>query len=545
MNRRHFIKNLGLAASVPVLLNCFPLRAFASPLAQWAALSNSDKVLVFVQLHGGNDGLNTFVPLNQYSEYYNLRANIALPYTGNRKLITLDTRLPDAQQIGIHPDMLAFKQMYDEGSATVIQNVGYENINMSHFRGRDIYLMGGNYNDHFGSGWMGRFLEDEYTGYPANYPNTDMPDPPAIEFNNNATLALHRENGIPAGLCISNPDGFYNLVNSVGVNAPTEFPNNFYGDELKYLMEFEKKTGQFAERLQTVYNAGTNAKSITYPTTYTLNAPPQYSFNALSGQLKIIARLLSGGIKTRIFLVRIGGFDTHASQVETYDTSMGRHAALLYHLTTAMKAFYDDLKLQGLDKRVAAMTYSEFGRRVESNYGYGSDHGKAAPVMLFGTGLKGGVIGENPDLKNLDNGNLRYTNDYRKVYASVLTDWFGASESALVASKFGDHIANRFDLFGPAVSRNDLQQSQNANQISCYPNPATQNITVEIETEYSAKVQLAIYSIAGAEIFTLPAELSVGNLYQKQIDIQHITPGNYICKASINNKTSVVKFAKM
>ena len=208
------------------MLNGVSLNAFASPFEKYLTNEDNDKILVLVQLHGGNDGLNTVIPISNYDTYYNLRGNIAVPYSGNRKYIDLDPSLSDEQRIGLHPDMLGARDLYDNGAMSVVQNVAYENPNMSHFRSRDIMFMGGSYDDYYNSAWMGRFLNSEYPGYPSSYPNSEMEDPLALEMGNAASLATHRENGIPAGIAVRSPDGFYNLVNGVGVNAPANFPNN-------------------------------------------------------------------------------------------------------------------------------------------------------------------------------------------------------------------------------------------------------------------------------------------------------------------------------
>ena len=153
------------------------------------------------------------------------------------------------------------------------------------------------------------------------------------------SLAFHRENGIPIGFSIDSPEAFYNLINGVGAAPPIAFPDSHAGEELRYLMEFEKKSNQYATRLKEVYTNGSNTASVTYPSTYPFSAPLTAISNPLSGQLRLIARLLKGGCKTRIFMCRIGGFDTHANQVEKFDTTMGTHAALIYHLIRSSKSF--------------------------------------------------------------------------------------------------------------------------------------------------------------------------------------------------------------
>ena len=176
---------LSLLAFLGYELDLGGVPVFASPannlLGAWAASSDNDRVLVIVQLHGGNDGLNTVIPLNNYGMYYNMRPNIAIPQNGARKLIKLDDTLEDVRKVGLHTDMTGAKTMYDQGKMAVVQNVAYANLNGSHFRSRDVWFMGGNYDEYLSSGWMGRYLEYYYPNYPDAYPNAQMPDPLALE----------------------------------------------------------------------------------------------------------------------------------------------------------------------------------------------------------------------------------------------------------------------------------------------------------------------------------------------------------------------------
>jgi uncharacterized protein (DUF1501 family) len=328
--------------------------------------------------------------------------------------INLDDSIPVQDQAGLHPDMIAFKTLYDQNKAVIVQNVGYPDMNMSHFHGRDIMYMGVDGNDDnsgVSSGWMGRWLDTEYPGYPEGYPNDNMPDPIAIEMGSAMSIAFHRDDGIPIGMNVQSPEEFYNLINGVG-NPETLLyrPEGHAGDELEYLWEFEAMSNVYASRLRDVYLAGTNS-SVDYPEEYPNPAPANFINNPLSGQLRLIARLISGGIKTRIFLCRIGGFDTHAAQVDPSNSSYGAHAALLYHLSSSIKAFQDDLANMGLEDKVLTMTFTEFGRRVYSNESLGTDHGTSTPVFIFGKAVDGKIIGASPDLTDLNNGNLRYSVD--------------------------------------------------------------------------------------------------------------------------------------
>ncbi len=541
MDRRKFIKRMSAAGAAPFLLNGHFVRTLAadSPLMKMLAASNSDRVLIFIQLHGGNDGLNMVIPITNHTEYQLMRANIAIPKTGDRKLLELDPDLPDEQKVGVHPDMTGFRDMFLQNSAAVVRDVGYENMNMSHFRSRDIWFMGGDYDEYIPSGWMGRFLNEEYPGYPDNYPTDEMPDPLGLELGSDVTLAFQRENSIPAGIAIANPDAFYNLINSVGGEIPddTSYPDNHYGDEMRYLAQMEVKSNDYAGRLKEVYDAGKNSENVTYPTQYPNPAPTPYINNPLSEQLKIIARLLSGGSKTRIFLCRIGGFDTHADQVESFENTYGRHAALLYHVSQSVKAFHDDLADQGIEDKVLSMTFSEFGRRVYSNESYGTDHGKAAPILLFGSGLKGGVYGNNPDFNDLDNGNLKPQFDYRQVYTTVLSDWMGAPDSSIVNTGFGDYLSQKLDLIANPLAVNDLPDEYNGeNELSdCYPNPADIYTTINYRIEKDTKVYLRIYNLSGKVVKEIVNQEQRAGAYSVNVDISGLNSGNYIYRIDAGN----------
>jgi len=527
MKRRNFIKNLSLAASAPIMFNGVPVKMMANAMTDILRSMNGDRVLVMIQLAGGNDGLNTLIPINQYDKYHEFRSNIAIPDSGTRRFIDLDPTLPTDQLIGLHPDMISVKELYDDARALFIQNVGYDNMDLSHFRGRDIMFMGGGTEDYYNSGFMGRYLDDIYPGYPDSFPNETMPDPLGLEFGYTQSLLFHRSEGIPAGIAITDPDTFYQLVTGVGGDPPSYIPDSYAGDELSYLMDIETKSNQYADRLKEVYDKGINSPNVSYPENYPLPAPQQIKNNELSWQLKNIARLLSGGIKTRIFLVKIDGFDTHAEQVEAEDTTTGVHGALLYHLSGAVKAFMDDLKELGIEERVITVTTSEFGRRVHSNASLGTDHGKAAPVFLFGSGLKPGVIGSNSDLLNLDDGNLVHNYDYRQIYTSLLMDWMGADFETIVKTKFDPFIDTRLDIIGShfGLSENKINNFQ---ILTIGPNPTNSYTTVRYERNNTLPINLTISTLSGKVIRR--TQLSDGNpgIQEERLNFEGVTPGYYI-----------------
>ena len=534
MNRRSFIKKLPIALGAPMVINGMPITALAgnSYLQKMAAASTNDKVLVIIQLHGGNDGLNTIIPMDQYSRYYHLRPNIAIPDSGKRSYIALDSTLAVEDQVGLHPDMIAVKEMYDHGQVAIVQGVGYENVNGSHFRSRDIWFMGGGYDDQLDSGWAGRYLDYLYPGYPEAYPNEAMPDPLGIEVGNSVSLAFHRANGIPAAISISNPDQFYDLITSVGIDPPESVANTHYGKELRWILDIEEKSNQYAGRLRDVYERGSNAGEVIYPEKYPYNAPLQQAKNPLAGQLRMIARLLSGGSQTKLFVARIAGFDTHASQVESYDATMGSHAALLYHVSESVKAFQDDLKALSLDHRVLTVTMSEFGRRAASNGSYGTDHGTTAPMFVFGSQVNPGIIGTNPDLNNLKRNNLPEQNDYRQVYGTILQDWMEASDEALAVTRFTDYVqpGMKLPLLNNTVTANERDKfiKQRYRLDSCYPNPAQGLVNFSYRINHTLPVRLTIFDLQGSVMQRIVDEKQRPGSYQYQADVSYLNAGTYL-----------------
>lgn len=531
MKRRSFIKKAIGGASLPLMLNGIPLNIIANEFTNLLANSSNDHVMVMIQLAGGNDGLNTLVPINQYDTYNSYRSNIAIPNSGNRKYKIVNPNEPVTNQLGLHPDMQDTLTMYDNNLVTIVQNVGYDDMTLSHFRGRDIMFMGGGVNDYYASGWMGRFLNETYVGYPENYPNDEMPDPLGIEFGYAQSLAFQRETGIPAGLAIYDPETFYQLVTGTGVEPPTWLPDTYAGDELKYLMDLELTSNQYANRIKEVYDSGINSSSVIYPEEYPHEVPNAYKNNPLSWQLKNIARLLSGGSKTKLFIVKIDGFDNHANQVIEGNTSMGIHAALLYHLSSSVKAFYDDLKEQNLDTKVLTVTTSEFGRRVNSNDSLGTDHGKAAPVFLFGPMLKEKIIGNVPDLSNLDDGNLIYEYDYRQIYTSIVMDWLQAPIDLVETIYWGNFIDTRLDLFKDINAICENNQQNSISNLNIYPNPAKENTTIKIKLNYNRNISITLLNIKGQKLINIyDGKLSKGE-HQFKIDIRHLAPSFYLVRA--------------
>lgn len=405
MKRRRFLRDTITGVVLPTLLQGISLKALAGMPgvhARHAGL-NDDRVLVLIQLAGGNDGINTVIPFDQYSAYTAARPNIFLP---QEKVLPLN----GFDATAFNPALAAMQQLFNEGKLGVVQAVSYPKPNFSHFRATDIWMTGTDSDKVLSSGWAGRFLNDVFPQFPENYPNQAMPDPLAIQVGSVVSTALQGPL-FTMGMAISNPAGFYKLIEGkVNVNV-----NSRWGEQLDYIELMSQKTDQYA----TVIKQAAQKVPTQSP------AYPAAGKNPLADQLKIVARLIAGGLKTKVYMVSTGSFDTHAKQTET-DTTTGTHAKLLQRVAEAVGAFMNDLQFLQIENRVMGMTFSEFGRRIKSNASGGTDHGAAAPVFYFGSNIKHGVIGTNPLIPTnaTVNDNVPMQHDFRSLYASVLQNWF-------------------------------------------------------------------------------------------------------------------------
>lgn len=479
MIRRSFLKHtIQGAAAVPALANGLPY--FLGQRPSWTSilehfLTETDHVLVLVRMDGGNDGLNTVIPLDQYDRLANLRREVILP---ENKILPLD----GTDKVGFHPAMRGLQELYNDGKLTVIQSVGYPNPNFSHFRSTDIWMTGADSDEVLNTGWMGRYLHYEYPNYPENFPNPNMPDPLAIEIG--ALLSLTFQGPFSGmGMAVSNPADFYRLVQ--GIQTPA--PNTPAGDQLKYVRLIARQSNLYGDGIKAAFERGNN-----------LAAYPQD--NPLAEQLKIVAKLISGGLKTRVYMVSIGGFDTHDSQVEVSDHTIGEHAELLQYTSDAIAVFMEDVRRLGLENRVMGMTFSEFGRRIISNFSNGTDHGSAAPMFIFGKLLHPGILGDNPEIPltatAADNLPMQY--DFRSVYATLLKDWFCVPEADLESILLQNFqrlpIVNSPDCISTNI--HEANQAAGKALLRCYPNPFTAGIQIEFETG-GGHTMIQVFNAAG------------------------------------------------
>ena len=413
MKRRNFIKNVAPIAFVPFFSNRLFAAAYTPSVLNEAALATvaaeNDRVLVIVQMTGGNDGLNTVFPMNQYSNLMAARSNMLMPDTAPIVL--------GSTQTAIHPAMTGLKSLFDERKLAVVQGVSYTNPNFSHFRATDILTSGADSTEVLATGWAGRYLEYAFPGFPDAYPSVAMPDPLAIQVGSNLTPALQ---GYEINTGQTVPTSFDGSLISLLSYTNTNNPGGNAGTELTFLRNQQQYANQYAARIISAWNGGSNSAT-TYATTSTSN---------IAQQLKIVARLIKGGLKSKIYWVTLGSFDTHANQVAT-DRTTGLHATMLGDMSAAIRAFQTDLSLMALEDRVVGFTFSEFGRRVKSNASVGTDHGAAFPMFVFGSKVNWGVIGANAVIPASAgvNDQVAMQFDFHKIYANVLQNWFCVPQS--------------------------------------------------------------------------------------------------------------------
>jgi len=396
MKRRNFLRTAG-AFSLASLAPLTGIRASGYTKLTSLINADSDKILILVHLFGGNDGLNTVIPLDQYENLSTIRGSLAIR---SNRLLTITDKL------ALHTQMPGMKEMFSEGTLGIVQNVGYPDQNRSHFRSTDIWTSGSKADEVETTGWFGRHLDGVLPGFPANYPNSDEPHPPAISMGNVAHATCEGIN-INYSQTVEDP-GNITLLSPAG---DSQLPNDRYGEELEFLRTITRQTNAYGSLIEDAYDNGSNETS--YP-----------SGNALATQLKKVARMIDGGLQTKVYTVYFGGFDTHAEQAND-------HANLLKQVSEAIAAFQKDINLSGHSERVMGLTFSEFGRRIRPNGSQGTDHGTAGPMFLFGSCISNQVMGDNPvieaDVNQTAGVDMKI--DFRDIYGSILKDWFNVSET--------------------------------------------------------------------------------------------------------------------
>lgn len=429
--RREFLRTsaLGAAAAwtLPVFLEktFFALDALAADSLTQTVTGTDGTILVVLQMAGGNDGLNTLVPFAD-DAYHKVRPRLALPADGILKL---------NDYAGLNPKLGGLKSLFDEGHLAVIQGVGYPNPNRSHFRSTEIWQTASDADRNVAEGWLGRYFDNCCGGAPPTVGvavGEESPQAFAAKTPTGVTFSRPeqyrwRSTEAPQGR-MSAEEFFYRQLNgSGGGDEPAEKAND--GASIGALPGKNTNDGNTLDFLQrTALDAQLSSDKI-LAIARKYKSSVIYPPGQLAASLNVIARMIAGGLPTRVYYASQGGFDTHAGQINTHDRLIGE-------LNDALAAFVADLKQQGNFQRVLLMTFSEFGRRVAENANGGTDHGTAAPMFILGGAVKPGVLGKYPSLTDLDHGDLKFSTDFRSVYASVLDNWLKAPSQLVLGRKF-------------------------------------------------------------------------------------------------------------
>lgn len=518
MKRRDFIRTTSLTTSA-IMLGGMQIAKGAPIFNQFAALAKAeDRKLILIYLNGGNDGLNTVIPLDQYGNLFKARQNILAPENLLLKL---------RDDVALNPALAGIKRLYDDGKIHLLQSVGYPQPNFSHFRSTDIWTSASSSDKVVPSGWLGRELYLKNPTYPTNYPSTENPDPLSITYGPYVSPTCQGPS-IGMGMAISpNKDGnidIYN-INSGGID---NVPNTPAGNEIGYIREIINQTQLYGASLESTYELGKNLLSDKWDV--------DSSNNKLIGQLQVTAKLIAGGSKTRIFVHSLGGFDTHANQIQTEGSVEGNHYSLLKMLSDSIEAFQDEMKLQNLEDSVVGMTFSEFGRRIISNASHGTDHGSSAPLFVFGSRVIPAIHGENPNIPSTvsveDNIPMQF--DFRSVYSSLLKDWFEVKDEDIKNIMLGDF--QHLNIINTSIS--SVSGAYKPDDLDIYPNPMNGKGNMKFKTEYGNTI-ISIYNSRGQEVKKLFEGQTINSTKEINFETNGLSSGSYHIRLQTGNKQIV------
>ncbi|MFG0331412.1 MAG: DUF1501 domain-containing protein [Phycisphaerales bacterium] len=395
-NRREFVTStLGGAT---LLATGISVPGFLNRTARASAPERDRRILVLVQLSGGNDGLNTVVPYAD-DRYHRARPTLRI---AENAVLKLD------ESLGLNPDMVGFKRLYDEGRLGVAMNVGYPNPDRSHFRSMDIWHTASLAPERVETGWLGRVVD-----------SMECPEdaaPAALHLDSTALPLALRSNQQPTP-SIRSLDAFRLQGAADEIESIAGAARDAAHDDLLFVQRVALSSCRNARRIERIAEGDGAEFGGSYPGT------------GLGRRLNQIAALIKSEFGARVYYTSLGGFDTHSGQGLS-------HGRLLRELSDAVTAFSDDLTASGLGDRVTLMTFSEFGRRVGENSSRGTDHGAAAPLFLVGGAVNAGVHGHAPDLGDLAEGDVRHDIDFRSIYAAMLDDWLGVNSRAILGDRF-------------------------------------------------------------------------------------------------------------
>lgn len=514
MKRRSFLKTTGAAALGVNLLGGVPLRGFSPAQLLPTVMDQNDRILVVIQLFGGNDGLNTIIPV-EIPRYYQMRPSIGVPKEQAVNVLGRVHMHPALDPDGTYN----MRRMLEDGRLAVVQGVGYENPNLSHFRSTDIWLSGLNSSDpnvRLVDGWLGRHFSRTMQGFPEILPD----HPLAVQVGGSLSMLFQSPKG-DIGIALTDPQKFFELGQGLSPDLDAMSEETAYGREFNFVRLVAEQSDRYSSVVKEAFDKGRN----TVP----------YANNGFVRQLQLVARLISGGLKSKVYMVYMGGFDTHVQQ-QTAELT-GLHPFLLESLSTGVGQFMQDMLQQGQAERIVGFTASEFGRRPEENGSRGTDHGAASVQFVFGPKVSSGVYGNTPDLDNLDaNGDQRFQYDFRRVYADVIETWFGG-DPADTEDLFGERILPLGVLQTP-VSVDDAYGGTQPVVVKAWPQPSTGAVTLQWQQLVPASVVIELWTSQGRFVERLhrgwfdPGEIT--------LPIRVAQSGVYMCTVTVNGRRTTV-----
>ena len=493
--RRSFLSTLGIGAlGSGLMVGGIPVNAMArTKFLNRLVAADNDRVLVLIQLSGGNDGLNTIIPVEN-DIYYNKRPTIGIR---KRDSILL------SDDIGMHPAMSGLESLWGDGNMAVIHNVGYEDADRSDARSTDIWTTASDSDVNLGTGWAGRYLVEDNPDIIANPPEFPL----GVRLGGSANIFQSEFGNL--GVTFGGAEQFARFLEQGGFYDEENVPQNEFGRSLSFARKIANSSFKYLESIQ---NAADSSQNL-----------GEYPDSGLSRSLSVVARLIRGGLKTKVFLVSKGGFDTHNNQGNVD----GGHAGLLADIADSVNAFYADLAADDLQNRAMTMTFSEFGRTLDENSSGGTDHGSSAPVMIFGP-VNGGQYGQHSDLTELDgSGDPVFSTDYRTIYSSILNNWFGLEINDTETVLQGEFQQLGF-VDGTVTSNQYSSRPETFRLEQNYPNPFNPETTIRFTLSEPQAVSLKVYDTNGRLIKILADKKMRAGEHSLRFNATDLPSGTYL-----------------
>ncbi len=487
--------------------------------------SEDDSIIVILELFGGNDGLNTVIPFDQEDEYFKLRPTLGLSKDKATQFGSSDLWFNNALIKDIHKD--GFINLMDNGQLAVVQGIGYNYPNLSHFQSRDIWHSGitPKNEDDFPKlleGWLGRYFASKLDNFPLEIPE----HPLAIQVDGTVSMLLNSNKGF-MGIAVNDPDKFFENGGELSSALPKfQNPQSKYEDEFNYVHVIAQQSEDYAKAVKEAWDIGKSKIKVDYT-------------SDLSQKFKIISALIAGGLKTKVYYVRLSNFDSHAKQAD--GDGYGQHWTLLQQVASSISEFLDDAKQIGYAERVVGMTMSEFGRRPFENGSSGTDHGGGSMQFVFAGSdkyINGGYYKEQgaPSLTDFDDyGNILKNYDFRRVYVDFLETWFKASKEETTAV-FGEQMTSLNILNPRATSVSDSLVISNNLPFTILPNPTDRDAHVQFELKSADNVQIDLYSILGNKITTLYSAFTSAGFYSIPLNA-NLSNGSYMVNIRTKNRS--------